>query len=313
MFTTPLAETALALLAAMILAARFGEPRAVYARVPHPAVLMGRAVALATRLLNRGRWRRLKGALAMALLCLAALALGWLISFAGPFGEVVVAAALLAHKSLMDHVQAVADALEVDVDAGRRAVAHIVGRDLDGLEEAAVARAAIESGAENFSDAVVAPAFWLLAFGAPGIIFYKLVNTADSMIGHRTPELEAFGWAAARLDDLLNLIPARVAGVLIGLAALKPEAFQVMFEDAGKHRSPNAGWPEAATAGALGLALAGPLGYGGRETSDPYLNWKGREAAQSDDIRAAVDLYWRAWALLLGVVVLIAALALKTA
>jgi adenosylcobinamide-phosphate synthase len=192
-------------------------------------------------------------------------------------------------------VGAVAGALRVSLAEGRAAVARIVGRDPETLDQAGVARAAIESAAENFSDAVVAPAFWFLIGGLPGIAIYKAVNTADSMIGHRSARFVEFGWAAARLDDLLNWLPARLAGALICLAGGGRAALAVMWRDAGLHKSPNAGWPEAATAASLEIALAGPRVYGGALTGDPYLNAGGRKAAGPADIEAAVQLIWRAW------------------
>ena len=187
-----------------------------------------------------------------------------------PFGFIVVAilaSSLIAQRSLYEHVARVADALERDgLDAGRRAVSQIVGRDPDALDEAGVARAAIESLAENFSDGVVAPVFWLAVGGLAGGAAYKAINTADSMIGHRTPRHEDFGFAAARLDDLVNLPASRLAALLIVLASgasARRTPGRAVWRDARKHRSPNAGWPEAAMAGALGLSLAGPRVYGG--------------------------------------------------
>jgi len=206
-------------------------------------------------------------------------------------------AVLLAQRSLFEYVARVGDALlRNGLTQGREAVAHIVGRDIQSLDEHGVARAAIESLAENFSDAVVAPAFWYALFGLPGLFVYKTVNTLDSMIGHRTPRYLQFGWAAARLDDLLNLVPARLSGVLLTAAALvSPQArvapaFRVMLRDARKHRSPNAGWPEAATAGALDLALAGPRRYHGEIVDDPWLG-DGRARATVADIGRALRLY----------------------
>ena len=171
----------------------------------------------------------------------------------------------------------------------------IVGRDPDQLDEAGVCRAAIESCAENFSDGVVAPVFWLALLGLPGLIAYKAINTADSMIGHRSPRYESFGWAAARLDDLVNLIPARLSGLLVAIVApiaggTTGTALRVMWRDAAKHRSPNAGWPESAMAGALGLALAGPRRYGERIVDDPFLNAEARKDAMPGDIGRALDL-----------------------
>ena len=191
-------------------------------------------------------------------------------------------------------------ALRQGLPEGRAAVSLIVGRDPETLDEAGAARAAIESAAENFSDGVVAPAFWLLVGGLPGIVIYKAVNTADSMIGHRSERYRAFGWAAARFDDLLNLIPARLSGVLLCAVGAGLKAMRIMWRDARLHKSPNAGWPEAATAATLGVALAGPRIYGGALTSDPWVHPEGRRAATSADIDASVALIWRGWGALLG-------------
>ena len=220
----------------------------------------------------------------------------------------VLASTLLAQRSLHDHVAAVATALETGgLEAGRRAVSMIVGRDPDRLDEAGVSRAAIESLAENFSDGVTAPAFWLGLLGLPGIVLYKAVNTADSMIGHRTPRHEAFGWAAARLDDLITLPASRLtAALIVAAAALDgPEparrALRCVGRDARRHRSPNAGWPEAAMAGALGLRLAGPRVYGTVLVADAFMG-EGRTEAHAGDIRAALRLYRRALAIGWGLV-----------
>jgi adenosylcobinamide-phosphate synthase len=193
--------------------------------------------------------------------------------------EVVLAAVLLAQKSLVDHVRAVVDGIRISLDDGRRTVSMIVGRDTSKLDEAAVSRAAIESAAENLSDGVVAPAFWFLVGGVSGILLYKIINTADSMIGHKTECHAEFGWAAARLDDVLNWIPARLTVVLIALGRLDMAALRVAARDGPLHRSVNAGWPEAAMASTLGLALSGPRSYGGTMTTDPILNADGRRDA----------------------------------
>jgi adenosylcobinamide-phosphate synthase len=235
-----------------------------------------------------------------------------------PFGIIAVAAlasTLLAQRSLGAHVARVADALEYEgLTAGRAAVAHIVGRDTAALDEAGVARAAIESLAENFSDGVVAPAFWMAIAGLPGAAVYKAINTADSMIGHRTERHEAFGWAAARLDDLVNLPASRLSALLIAAAAVAhgPEraaaAWRATWRDAHRHRSPNAGYPEAAMAGALGLALGGPRVYGGVAVDDGLMG-NGRREATAADIRAALALYGRADGLLIGMAAIAAMLA----
>ncbi len=228
-----------------------------------------------------------------------------------PFGIIAAAAAassLLAQRSLYDHVARVAAALESGgAEAGRSAVSHIVGRDTTALDEAGVARAAIESLAENFSDGVVAPALWLAVGGLPGGALYKAANTADSMIGHRTPMYEHFGWAAARLDDLLNLPASRLSALLLVAAATltsgasAANAWEAIRRDASRHRSPNAGYPEAAMAGALGLKLAGPRVYGGVSVDDAFMG-DGRRDATAADIRAALALYRRADALLMAII-----------
>jgi adenosylcobinamide-phosphate synthase len=295
------------LAAALILDALVGEPEAVWSRLPHPVVLIGRLVAWLDRRLNHGPDRGRKGVLAVLALLVATLPVPVLIATL-PFGwvlEILGAAALLAQRSLAEHVGAVARALDRSLDEARDTVSRVVGRDPRSLDRAGVARAAIESAAENFSDGVVAPAFWFLLGGLPGIVLYKAVNTADSMIGHRNPRYVEFGRAAARLDDALNWLPARLAGLLLCIAGLRPGALRIMRRDARLHRSPNAGWPEAATAAVLGLALAGPRIYGGVITDDPYLNAEGSRDATPEDIRRAVALVWRAWGLLLGLAFLL--------
>ena len=299
------------LLPALLLDAAFGEPRWLWSRVAHPAVLMGRAVGALDRRWNHGTARRWRGVAAVAVLVAGAGALGLALAAlpGGPLWEVLLAAILLAQRSLADHVQAVGDALRLSLADGRMMVARIVGRDTAAMDQAAVSRAAIESAAENLSDGVVAPAFWFLVAGLPGILIYKVVNTADSMIGHRTPRHEQFGWAAARLDDLLNLIPARLSAVLIAAAAWRPDAAAIVLRDAPRHRSPNAGWPEAAMAVALGVAVSGPRSYGGVMTDQPFVHAEGRRDAGPDDIDGAVRMLWRVWGLMLGLVALAAVLA----
>ncbi|WP_290685460.1 MULTISPECIES: adenosylcobinamide-phosphate synthase CbiB [unclassified Haematobacter] len=297
----------LALAAALALDAVFGEPERLWSRVPHPAVLMGRMIDGMDRRFNRGAGRRAKGAVGIGLLVLLALLAGRLVAAlpGGGLLEVLAAAVLLAQRSLADHVAAVATGLRASLVEGRRAVARIVGRDTAAMDAPAVARAAIESAAENLSDGVVAPAFWFLVGGLPGILVYKLVNTADSMIGHRTPRHEDFGWAAARLDDLLNLVPARLTALLIALAHGRPDARRVILRDAPLHRSPNAGWPEAAMAAVLGIALSGPRSYHGERQDFPYVNAEGRHDIGAAEIDAAVAALWRTWALMLALVLLV--------
>ncbi|QYX55797.1 adenosylcobinamide-phosphate synthase CbiB [Roseovarius sp. SCSIO 43702] len=294
------------LILALLLDAVMGEPRAIWSRLPHPAVLMGRAVGWCDRRLNGGAHPRLAGVGAMALLAAGALLLGLLLEGLGDLVALLVAAVLLAHRSLVDHVRAVARGLRSSLPEGRRAVAMIVGRDTAAMTEPAVARAAIESAAENFSDAVIAPAFWFAVAGLPGLLLYKVTNTADSMIGHRTPRHAAFGWAAARLDDLLNLVPARLSALLIAVAHGQTAHWRAIRADARRHRSPNAGWPEAAMARALGVALSGPRSYAGRMTDDPFVNPEGRRPLAARDIDDCIRALWRAWWLFLACLAVIA-------
>lgn len=294
------------LIAALVLDAVLGEPRWLWDRWPHPAVLMGRAVGWLDDRLNRGDDRSAKGVLAVAVLVAGAAALGWAIHAVPDFGllEVAAAAVLLAQKSLADHVRDVADALRLSLAEGRRAVARIVGRDTATMQPPDVARAAIESAAENLSDGVVAPVFWFVVGGLPGMLIYKTVNTADSMIGHRTPRHEAFGWAAARLDDVLNWIPARLTALLIALAHGWFDARPVL-RDAPLHRSPNAGWPEAAMAVVLDVSLSGPRSYHGQRRDFPWVWPEGRRTIGADEIDAAVRALWRTWWLMVGLLVIV--------
>ena len=287
----------LSLAAALILDALLGEPRWLWARVPHPVVLIGRGIGWMDRVFNRGDYRRLKGtACVFALVWLAgfsgqtvaALPLGWL-------WELLIAAVFLAHRSLMDHVRAVAEGLSASLAKGRTAVAMIVGRDTAAMDAPAVARAAIESAGENFSDGVIAPAFWFALLGLPGILIYKAVNTADSMIGYRTERHADFGWAAARLDDVLNWIPARLTAALIALVHRVPAAWTLARIEGPRHRSPNAGWPEAALARVLDVAVSGPRSYGGQIEDHPFVHAAGRKDIGAAEVTAACAALWRSW------------------
>lgn len=283
---------------ALLVDAALGEPGWLWNRWPHPAVLMGRAVEWLDRRLNRGANRKAKGVVSVVILCLGAGIIGGLIAAIPDFGllELIVAAILLAQRSLTSHVRAVANALRLSLADGRRAVAMIVGRDTAGMTRPDVARAAIESAAENLSDGVIAPAFWFVLGGLPGMMLYKVINTADSMVGHRTPQYESYGWASARLDDVLNWIPARLTAVLIAVTHGWFDSRPIR-RDAVLHRSPNAGWPEAAMAGALGIALAGPRSYGGVVVDDPFLNDRGAHDATPGDIGRALRVLTAATAL----------------
>lgn len=319
----------LLLLAALVLEPLLGEARGPLRLLPHPVRLLGALIAQLDRKLNReGRSasdRRLRGVLVVVFVAGLAAAAGWVVAWLGravPFGwigELALIIALLAQRSLFQHVRAVAVALaEGGIDASRAAVAHIVGRDVRQLDEHGVARAAVKSCAENFSDGVVAPAFWYLLFGLPGMLAYKAVNTLDSMIGYRSERYRDFGWAAARLDDAANLLPARLSGLLLSAAAAAvPEArpaagLRTMLRDARLHRSPNAGWPEAAMAGALGLSLAGPRRYPGLAVDDPWIG-SGSSRATACDVFRALSLFAGACVLNACLVAALAAVRLVTA
>lgn len=294
------------LVLALLLDAAAGEPEALWSRIPHPAVLMGRAIGWADARLNHGEGRIVTGGLTLAGLIVIAWVIGDLIGALGWGAELLGAAVLLAQRSLAQHLKDVADALSLSLEDGRSAVARIVGRDTAALDEAGVARAAIESGAENLSDGVIAPAFWFLLLGLPGMLAYKMVNTADSMIGYRTPEYEDFGKAAARLDDLLNWLPARLTALLIHLTRPRPGGWTRIMQDAPLHRSPNAGWPEAAMAVSLDVALSGPRSYHGETRDEPFVNESGTHEIGATEIDAAVTTLWRAWAGALALVAIIA-------
>ena len=283
------------LVIAMLLDAVFGEPRMLWDRLPHPAVLMGRLVAFLDRTLNTGQDRKSKGVLALSVLCFTAAVIGSVLSQFGWVIEIIVAATLLAQKSLVDHVRAVAKGLRTSIEEGRFAVSMIVSRDTKDMNEAQVARSAIESAAENFSDGVIAPAFWFLIGGLPAMLVYKFVNTADIMIGYKTEKYLEFGWASARFDDLLNWIPARLSMLLIGVFAKRPVNFRAIVSEAKRHKSPNAGWPEAAMARAINVALAGPRSYDGQLQQLPWVNETGRQTITAENVDAAVRILWRAW------------------
>jgi len=295
------------LVIALLLDAAFGEPRVLWNRLPHPAVLMGRLVGWCDQRFNQGQSLRARGVLVTMALLAVGLAIGWLIHALPDHGviEVVTLAILLAQKSLVDHVRAVATGLRRSIADGRAAVAMIVGRDTATMDGPDIARAAIESAAENLSDGVVAPVFWYLILGLPGIVAYKLINTADSMIGHMTPRYREFGWASARLDDVLNLIPARITALFIALTHGWVDPSPIL-RDAPKHRSPNAGWPESALAPVLNVALSGPRSYDGVRKDYPWVWAEGRRDPGPGDIDAAADALWRVWAVLLAVAVLVA-------
>ena len=306
-----------ALAVAMAVDTVLGWPDALFARVGHPVTWLGRLIAVLDQHCNRETAsplvRRAAGIAAAAVVIALAGAVGWAVQSAIDAGWArvvlvgIIAWPLVALRSLYDHVAAVAQPLKAgDLAAARLAVAKIVGRDPALLDEAGVARAAIESLAENASDGVVAPVFWGALFGLPGVLGYKAVNTLDSMIGHRTARHAQFGWAAARIDDIANLIPARITGLLFALVAPRPsKAMSCMMRDARQHRSVNAGWPEAAMAGGLGVRLSGPRVYHGRVAEEPWLNGDARDPGAAD-IAPGLKLYVRAMIVLAGLLVIVA-------
>jgi adenosylcobinamide-phosphate synthase len=301
------------LLLALVLDGFFGDPAWLYRRLPHPAALLGRAIAWLEKrafrtasteeaLFHRGRAMTIGLVIAGAII---GLVLQWLCGLL-PYGWIllgILMSSLLAQKSLADHVGAVGLGLDQGLQQGREAVAHIVGRDPEALDEHGVARAAVESLAENFSDGVIAPVFWGLLLGLPGMLAYKMINTADSMIGYQSERYLHFGRFAAKLDDIVNWLPARLSGLLIAIAALFmprarfDKALRAMRRDARNHRSPNAGWPEAAMAGALDFRIAGPRSYHGM-TTEGYWMGDGTPDLTSHDIKKALGLFWRSCCLL---------------
>jgi len=296
-------------LLALALDAAIGWPAGLYRSIGHPIGLFARVIDGCERTWNRPELsfalRRALGVATMVLLIGMTGGSAWLLQHGlmGALGSTgwvacaVLAFPALAQRSLDDHVRAVAHALEQgDLPTARAAVGMIVGRDTGSLNEAGVCRAAIESLAESFCDGIAAPLFWLLVLGLPGIWAYKAINTADSLIGHRESRWRAFGWAAARIDDLVNWVPARLGGVLICLAG--GNGWATMWRDAGQHASPNAGWTEAAMAGALNVRLAGPVCYDGVMHDKPWIGRQGRADAGPADIRRALAVYRRACLLL---------------
>ena len=300
----------------MLIELCFGYPERLFRTIGHPATWIGRLMVALDRWLNREAAgpteRRAAGVAALLILLAAVGALALIVErelLRLPFGILVtglVASTLLAQRSLHKHVADVADALDKrGIASARTALSRIVGRDSESLDAAGIARAAIESLAENFSDAIVAPVLWMAIAGLPGAALYKAINTADSMIGHRTPRYADFGWAAARLDDLVNLPASRLAALLlVAAAALRKDAsvdaaWRAVRRDAARHRSPNAGFPEAAMAGALGLSLAGPRVYDGVRVEDAMMG-NGRRDADAADIRRALALFRRADAILIA-------------
>jgi len=293
------------MLVAMAVDAVLGWPGALFARIGHPVTWLGGLIGALDARWNRSSdtptMRRLAGAAAALIVIALAAAAGWALQRVLPEGwsgvilTGVLAWPFVALRSLYDHVAAVRDPLCAgNAEAARKAVSMIVGRDPNQLDEAGIARATIESLAENASDGIAAPLFWGALFGLPGVVGYKAINTLDSMVGHRSERHESFGWAAARIDDVANFIPARLTGLLFALTGPAPrDALSRMVKDARHHRSPNAGWPEAAMAGSLGVRLCGPRSYHSEIADEPWLNGGARDPLVVD-ISRALEIYVRA-------------------
>lgn len=300
----------LAMALALGLDAAIGWPDAVFRAIGHPVTWCGGLISALEARLNQGPARRLKGVATALLVIAIAIFFGVALqALSGTLLTALLAWPLLAARSLHEHVARVAKPLAAqDLPAARQAVSMIVGRDPERLNARGIARAALESLAENSSDGIIAPLFWGALFGLPGIAAYKAINTLDSMLGHRTPRYEAFGWASARIDDLANLLPARLTALLFIITAPnRAAAWIVTSNDARHHRSPNGGWPEAAMAGALGLRLSGPRIYGNEAANEPWINANGRDPGP-EDIYAALALYRRALILAAALLGLSAAL-----
>lgn len=290
---------------ALLLDAALGEPKWLWKRLPHPAVLIGGVISKATSWLNHAPNQKSKGVILVILLVASAYLLASALAQLGFLVQIIAAAILIAQKSLVQHMSAVADSLRMSLEQGRNTVSMIVSRDTEQMNAPQVARAAIESGAENFSDGIVAPVFWFIIAGLPGLLVYKAVNTADSMIGYKTEEYLDFGWAAARLDDFANWIPARLAAIIIWLITGRAVRWQKISQDASLHRSPNAGWPEAAMAYGIGVSLSGPRSYDSKMQNFPWVNANGDKYITSMDIERSVNTLWGAWCALLIIVILI--------
>ena len=292
------------LLIALILDYLIGDPNKVWSKIPHPAVIMGKLISWFDYNFNFGSALKFKGIFAIFSLSIMACLIGQFIHSLPDYGliELLITAILLAHNSLVKHVKDVLIGLNNSLNEGRNAVACIVGRQTKDLDESNVSRAAVESAAENFSDAVIAPIFWYLLLGLPGLFLYKMTNTADSMIGYKSEKYLLFGFGAAKFDDLMNWIPSRICGTLMCAAYLSKSNFLIMLKDAKLHASPNAGWPEAAMASILNVALAGPRSYHGKLTHYEFINSSGRHDMDKTDINDALKVLNRSWLILIIIV-----------
>ncbi|MEL6236723.1 MAG: CobD/CbiB family cobalamin biosynthesis protein [Pseudomonadota bacterium] len=292
------------LLAALLLDAIVGDPKRVWSRIPHPVVLISRFVRRLDTRFNRGARRRLKGGVSVAVLALCAVLAAWLISLVPDFGvlEMLGAAILLAFRDLTGRMVALRRALaqpEGGLEQARQLLSRIDSRDTVALSESGVVRATIEGGAAGFLDGLVAPALWFLVLGLPGLVAYRVITVADSLIGHEDEQYFEFGRVTARAAHYLGWLPARLAGTLLAIAAFRQSAGDVMVSDASLHVTPNAGWPEAAMAGGLRISTSGPRSYDGEVTDDPWINARARRKLELRDLRRAIRLLWRGWLLLI--------------
>lgn len=287
---------------ALIIDFIFGDPKKIWDKISHPAVIMGKLIHWLDETLNHGEYRRIKGFITISVLSFIAILCGRIIHYIPDFGiiKILCVTVLLAHNNLVKHVRAVGVTLGQSIEKGRAQVAKIVGRETKNLNQTQVITAAIESGAENFSDAVIAPIFWYLILSPfgwefEGIILYKIINTADSMIGHKSEKFIEFGYGAAKFDDILNWIPARLCGGLMCLSSLSITAWELMLTSARLHASPNAGWPESAMAGILNIRMSGPRIYEGILTNDDYINPNGEHDLKTSSIDHAIKVLNRSW------------------
>ncbi len=294
------------LLIALILDALIGDPKALWKKIPHPVVMMGEAIKYFDKNYNLKSTnnRKQAGLIGLGIASVGILLLGLLLEML-PYSivDIIVVTIFLAHKSLIQHAEEVEEALGMSLMEGRLAVAKIVGRDTSHLEESEVVRATVESTAEGFLDGVFAPIFWYLVAGLPGLLLYKFVNTADSMIGYKNEQYSEFGWATAKFDDILNFIPARIIPFIVGLSQLSLSPIKAAFEEGSNHRSTNAGWPEASFASVLDVALSGPRSYEGEVHQYPYIHPQGRKDLTKSDIKDCIKVTWKAWASALAVLV----------
>ncbi|MAR50632.1 MAG: cobalamin biosynthesis protein CobD [Rhodobacteraceae bacterium] len=294
------------LLIAIILDAVAGDPKLIWDKVSHPVVLMGNAIDWFEKRYNQGPHKTRNGVFTIIALATFSISAG-LIIYIFPLHsviEVVLIAILLAYKSLVDHISGVSEASKISLEESRLMVSKIVGRDVNILNESGVARSTLESAAENLSDGFIAPIFWYCLLGLPGILAYKMINTADSMIAHKNERFKEFGWATAKLDDIVNFVPARVTALLLLIAGFQITKITTVYRDSKLHRSPNAGWPETAMAVVLGIALAGPRSYNGQKGKDPYINVDGEHELSSYHIDNGIRLLQKTWFLTLILVVL---------